>query len=469
MVSSAVRQEWEGREMSVPNIIVMLIDNLGYGDLGCYGSRQHRTPHIDQLAGEGMRLTSFYSCSGVCTPSRGSLMTGCYPRRVNLHIGGRGASVLMPVDPKGLHPDEITLARLLKDRGYATGCVGKWHLGDQPPFLPTRHGFDQFFGCPYSEDMVQSERMPERPPLPLMRDEEVVEAPVDRDCLTKRYTEEAIRFITENKDRPFFLYLPHAMPGSTNRPFASASFQGRSANGPYGDAVEELDWSCGEVMRVLKELDLDENTLVIWTSDNGAVGWNPPQGSNAPLRGWGYNTSEGGQRMPCIAHWPGRIPAGVVRDDLTTMMDILPTVAHLAGAQPPDDRVIDGQDIRPILFDEPDSGSAYDEVGFFYYHMQQLQAVRSGPWKLYLPLDEKLSNLRGIVEGCEPADAELYDVRNDLGETREVSAEYPEVVERLTALAEKAREDLGDWDREGANQREAGWVDDPRPQVLSVE
>ena len=455
--------------MSVPNIIVMLIDNLGYGDLGCYGSRQHRTPHIDQLAGEGMRLTSFYSCSGVCTPSRGSLMTGCYPRRVNLHIGGRGASVLMPVDPKGLHPDEITLARLLKDRGYATGCVGKWHLGDQPPFLPTRHGFDQFFGCPYSEDMVQSERMPERPPLPLMRDEEVVEAPVDRDCLTKRYTEEAIRFITENKDRPFFLYLPHAMPGSTNRPFASASFQGRSANGPYGDAVEELDWSCGEVMRVLKELDLDENTLVIWTSDNGAVGWNPPQGSNAPLRGWGYNTSEGGQRMPCIAHWPGRIPAGVVRDDLTTMMDILPTVAHLAGAQPPDDRVIDGQDIRPILFDEPDSGSAYDEVGFFSYHMQQLQAVRSGPWKLYLPLDEKLSNLRGIVEGCEPADAELYDVRNDLGETREVSAEYPEVVERLTALAEKAREDLGDWDREGANQREAGWVDDPRPQVLSVE
>ena len=219
-------------------------------------------------------------------------------------------------------------------------------------------------------------------------------------------------------------------------------------------------------MRVLKELELDERTLVIWTSDNGAVGWDPPQGSNAPLRGWGYSTSEGGQRMPCIARWPGRIPAGVVRDDLTTMMDILPTVVRLAVTEPPDDRIIDGQDIRPILFDESGSGSAYDEIGFFYYHMQQLQAVRSGPWKLYLPLDEKLSNLRGIVEGCEPADAELYDVRNDLGETKEVSAEYPEVVERLMALAERAREDLGDWDREGANQREAGWVDDPRPQVL---
>jgi arylsulfatase A len=455
--------------MSAPNIIVMLIDNLGYGDLGCYGSRQHCTPHIDQLAGEGMRLTSFYSCSGVCTPSRASLMTGCYPRRVNLHVGGRGHSVLMPVDPKGLHPDEITLARLLKEQGYATACVGKWHLGDQPPFLPMRHGFDQFFGCPYSEDMVPTERMPERPPLPIMRDERVVEAPADRDRLTQRYTEEAIRFITENKDHPFFLYLPHAMPGSTNRPFASASFQGRSANGPYGDAVEELDWSCDEIMKTLKELNLDENTLVIWTSDNGAVGWNPPQGSNAPLRGWGYNTSEGGQRMPCIARWPGRIPAGVVRDDLTTMMDFFPTVAHLAGTQPPDDRIIDGQDVRSILFDEAGSRSAYDEVGFFYYHMQQLQAVRSGPWKLYLPLNEKLSNLRGIVEGCEPAPAELYDVRNDLGEMREVSAAYPEVVERLMDLAEKAREDLGDWDREGANQRAAGWVDDPRPQVLSSE
>jgi len=452
--------------MNVPNVLIMLMDNLGYGDLGSYGSLQHRTPHIDQLASEGTRFTSFYSSSGVCTPSRASLLTGCYPRRVNLHVGGHGHAVLMPVDPKGLHPDEITLARLLKAQGYATDCVGKWHLGDQPPFLPMRHGFDQFFGCPYSEDMVPTVSTPDRPPLPIMRNEKVVEAPANRDCLTKRYTEESIRFIRENKTKPFFLYLPHAMPGSTDRPFSSIPYQGRSANGPYGDAIEELDWSCGEIMKVLKELEIDHRTLVLWTSDNGAVGWDPPQGSNAPLRGWGYDTSEGAQRMPCIARWPGKIPAGVVNDDLVTMMDILPTVAHIAGTDCPADRIIDGHDIRSILFDEPGSTSPYDNVGFFYYHMQQLQAVRSGPWKLYLPLEKKLTNLRGVVEGCVNADTELYDVRRDLGETQEVSAEHPAVVEQLTALAAAARQDLGDWDCEGANQREAGWVNDPKPQVL---
>ena len=314
--------------------------------------------------------------------------------------------------------------------------------------------------------MVPTKSAPDRPPLPLMRNEKVVEAPADRENLTKRYTEEAIRFIRTNKDHPFFLYLPHAMPGSTDRPFASPGFQKRSANGFYGDAIEELDWSCGEIMNVLKELELDEQTLVIWTSDNGAVGWDPPQGSNAPLRGWGYDTSEGAHRMPCIARWPGKIPAGVVKDDLTTMMDIAPTIAYCAGTHPPDDRIIDGYDIRPILFDEPDSESLYDDTGFFYYHMQQLQAVRSGPWKLYLPLERKLSNLRGVLEGSPRSDIELYDVRNDISETREVSAEHPDVVNRLLALAEKAREDLGDWDREGANQREAGWVDGPKPQLL---
>ena len=453
--------------MDVPNIIVMLMDNLGYGDLGCYGSRQHRTLHIDQLAREGVRFTSFYSTSGVCTPSRASLMTGCYPRRVNMHVSGSGSCVLFPTDHKGLNPSEKTIAGLLREQGYATACVGKWHLGDQDPFLPTQHGFDRFFGCPYSEDMVPSDAHPDRPPLPLMRNETVIEAPVDRDYLTKRYTGESIRFIRENKDRPFFLYLPHAMPGSTDRGFSSPAFQGRSANGPYGDCVEELDWSAGEIMKVLKELDLDERTLVIWTSDNGAVGWNPRQGSNAPLRGWGYDTSEGGQRMPCIVRWAGTIPAGIVRDDVTTMMDILPTVTHLAGTRPPDDRVIDGHDILPILTNDPDAESPYDELGFFYYYREQLQAVRSGPWKLYLPLQKKLCRLGGSFEGAEKFETKLYDVRNDISETREVAAEHPDVVKRLMALAEKAREDLGDCDREGANQRAAGWVDKPKPQVLS--
>ncbi|GAG16821.1 unnamed protein product, partial [marine sediment metagenome] len=220
---------------------------------------------------------------------------------------------------------------------------------------------------------------------------------------------------------------------------------------------------------VLKELNIDEKTLVIWTSDNGAVGWNPRQGSNAPLRGWGYDTSEGGQRIPCIARWPGRIPAGIVRDDLTTMMDILPTVTHLAGTRPPDDRAIDGHDILPILTNDPDAELPYDEPGFFYYYREQLQAVRSGPWKLYLPLEKKLSTLNGSFEGAGRFEAELYDVRNDISEALQVAAERPDVVRRLLALAECARADLGDTDREGANQRPAGWVDDPKPQVLPSE
>lgn len=449
-----------------PSIILTVIDNIGYGDVGCYGCTYHRTPNLDRMAAEGMRFTSFYSTSGVCTPSRASLMTGCYPRRVNMDAGGKGTAVLMPVDPKGLHPEEITIARLLKGQGYATACIGKWHLGDQPPFLPTRHGFDEFFGCPYSEDMVPNARCPDRPPLPLMRNESVVEAPADRDDLTRRYTEESIRFIREHRDGPFFLYLAHSMPGSTARPFASPGFQGRSANGPYGDAVEELDWSAGEIRKGLEELGIDNRTLVVWVSDNGAVHWEPPQGSNLPLKGWGYDTSEGAQRVPCIARWPSRIPGGLVTDRVTTGMDILPTVAELSGTHAPGDRIIDGHDVSSALFGEAGLDSPYDTSGFFYYHMQQLQAVRSGPWKLYLPLTHKIRDLSGKVEGSDGSYLKLYDVRHDVGETNEVSAQHAEVVERLLTLAENAREDLGDWDRRGAHQRPAGWVEDPRPQLL---
>ncbi len=453
--------------MDRPNIIIISMDNLGYGDTGCYGCTRHRTPHIDRLGREGICFSSFYSTSGVCTPSRASLMTGCYPRRVNLHVGGTGHAVLMPVDPKGLHPSEITMGRLLKDNGYATACIGKWHLGDQLVFLPTRHGFEQFFGCPYSEDMVADQAHPDWPPLPLMVNEAVVEALPDRNYLTKRYTEQSIRFIQANRDRPFFLYLAHAMPGSSPRPFASPDFQGKSAHGSYADTVEELDWSCGQVVKTLKDLELDERTLLIWTSDNGAVGWDPPQGSNAPLAGWGYNTSEGAQRVPCIARWPGVIPAGAVRDDIVTMMDLFPTVVRLAGGDPPADRIVDGHDIRRILFDEPGVTSAYDRLGFFYYHMHQLQAVRAEQWKLYLPLENKIQDLYGDYSKAGKAEAELYDVQHDPAEKTQVAAEHPDIVRALLALADKAREDLGDWDCQGANQRPAGWVNRPTPRLLA--
>nr|HPN84019.1 sulfatase-like hydrolase/transferase [Victivallales bacterium] len=286
--------------------------------------------------------------------------------------------------------------------------------------------------------------------------------------LTKRYTEESINFITKNKDNPFFLYLAHAMPGSTACPFSSSNFSGKSSNGPYGDAVEELDWSCGEINKTLKKLGIEEDTLVIWVSDNGAVHWEPPQGSNKPLKGWGYDTSEGAHRVPCIAYWPGKIPKGVVTDRLTTMMDILPTAAKLAGTNPPSDRIIDGHDICDVLHGKLELDSPYDKTGFFYYHMQQLQAVRAGQWKLYLPLKYKLRNLTGEIEGSDGSYLRLYDVRNDIGETEEVSEKHPDVVRRLSAIAEKARRDLGDWDCQGANQRLAGWVEHPTPRLVEI-
>jgi arylsulfatase A-like enzyme len=297
-----------------------------------------------------------------------------------------------------------------------------------------------------------------------MRDGRVIEAPVDRDFLTQRYTEEAVRFIAANRERPFFLYLTEATPGSTARAFVSPAFKGRSQNGLYGDSIEELDWSAGEVLAALKRLGLEERTLVIWTSDNGAVRRNPPQGSNAPLKGWGYDTSEGAMRMPCLVRWPGRVPAGKVCDELCTMMDWLPTLAALAGGEPPPDRIIDGTDIQPILFGKAGARSHYDEAGFFYYMMSQLQAVRAGPWKLYLPLEKKIVNLQ---RQQEKSPAMLYNVLGDAGETKECSGEHPEVVARLTALAEAARADLGDEGREARNQRPAGRVEEPKPQVLA--
>lgn len=431
-----------------PNIVLILCDNLGYADIGCYGATDIRTPHIDRIAREGMRFTSCYAASGVCTPSRASLMTGCYPRRVSLDQTDPDGQVLRPISSNGLNPDEFTIAEILKTRGYRTSIAGKWHLGDQPPFLPTRQGFDNYFGIPYSDDMTGGRKMPYQnqlwPPLPLMQDERVIEAPVDRNLLTRRYTERCVDLIRGHGGHPFFLYLAHAMPGSTPTPFTSDTFRGQSRRGPWGDAVEEIDWSTGQILAALQQQNLDQNTLVIWTNDNGAPRHNGRNGSNLPLSGWGYTTAEGGQRVPCMARYPGVVPAGRTCDAVITLMDWLPTFTRLAQAKLP--RPVDGKDIGPLLTGR---ATRSPHEAFYYYHGPQLQAVRAGAWKYFLP---------------SAGAPRLYNLDTDIGETRDVQQEHPAVVRRLTKLAEKARADLGDTNRPG-RQRPAGHADNPVPQV----
>ena len=446
-----------------PNFIVIFCDNLGYGDIEPFGSTVNRTPQLNRMAREGRKFTHFYVSSGVCTPSRASLLTGCYAQRVGMHTNPRDGSVLRPLSPYGLNPNEVTIAEVLKQAGYATAIIGKWHLGDQPEFLPTRQGFDEFFGIPYSDDMTQAvgKRIGDRfdgthwPPLPLMENEQVIEAPVDRDLLTRRCTQRAVKFIQQNKDRPFFLYFPQPMPGSTSAPFASAAFKGKSRNGPWGDAVEEIDWSTGQILDTLVALGIDRRTLVVWTSDNGAPMAkdmnSPARGTNKPLFGRGYTTAEGGFRVPTIAWWPGQVPAETVCQELATTMDLLPTFARLAGTEPPRDRILDGHDIRPLLFGEPTAKSPYE--AFYYYAGPELQAVRSGPWKLFLPSRHQPHYQRG-----EPVQPQLFDVVHDIGSTTNLAPQHPDIVQRLLALAEKAREDLGDIDRPGKHQRPAGHV-----------
>jgi len=451
-----------------PNFIVILTDNLGYGDTGPFGNTVHRTPHLDRMATEGRMFTHFYASAGVCTPSRASLMTGCYAQRVALHQTPRDLHVLRPVSPYGLHPEEVTVAETLRSLGYATAMIGKWHLGDQPEFLPTRQGFDRYFGIPYSDDMT--ERTWDRdgsswPPLPLMEHETVVEAPVDRENLTARYTERALSWISELQNRPFFLFLSHAMPGSTPHPFASESFRGRSRNGPWGDAVEELDHSTGRILDHLRTLGLDRRTCVVWTSDNGAPlarqTGDASRGSNAPLPGRGYTTDEGGFRIPMIAWWPGTIPAGTRCEELATTMDLLPTLSHLAGGVP-GDRKIDGHDIRRLLVGEPEAETPY--LAFAYYDRDQLQAVRSGPWKLFLPVADFERHPR-FQKGTSAAPL-LFHLEEDVSGLRDVAPSHPEVVKRLTDLAEGFRAELGDRDRLGSGTRPVGMVDQATPRVL---
>jgi len=432
-----------------PNFVIVYVDDLGYGDLGPFGSKTHRTPAIDRMAEQGMRLTDFYSTCSVCTPSRSSVMTGCYPRRVNMHVDEKNRCVLFTASRKGLHPDEVTIADLLKTKGYATACIGKWHLGDHPKFMPTSQGFDEYFGIPYSNDMHTRQV-----PLPLVRNLTVIEAPLRQDTVTERYTKEAIRFIKANKDRPFFLYLPHTAVHLPLHP--GAAFKGKSKDGAYGDWVEEVDWSMDELFQTLQAEGIDQNTLVVLTSDNGSQ----KAGSNLPLRGGKGRTDEGGMRMPCIIRYPGKIPAGSSSSEITATIDLLPTFARLAGAVLPE-RVIDGRDIWPILSRQ--NGAKSPHEAFYYYQMDQLQAVRSGPWKLFVPMEAKKRNW-GKPEG--KTELKLFNLAQDIHEDNNVADAHPEVIARLLALAEKARQELGDGDRPGKGQRPAGWVDQPSPRLL---
>ena len=443
---------------AAPNYVLIFCDDLGYGDLGCYGSTKNRTPRIDAMAKEGMRFTSFLSSSPVCTPSRASLLTGCYARRVGMHEDFTGHWVLIPRSRRGMHADEWTLPEMLKAKGYATACIGKWHLGDQPPHLPTAHGFDEYYGIPYSNDMASARRGD--PPLPLVQDTKVIEAPANQATLTKRYTSEAIQFIERNKSKPFFLYLPHTFPHLPL--FASKEFHGKSANGRYGDSVEEIDWSTGKILDALKQHGLDKNTLVIFTSDNGSNGRNG--GSNAPLSGSKGGTMEGGMRVPMIARWPGRIPAGGTCNELSSTMDFLPTFAALSGGLLSANK-IDGHDITPLLAGTKGAASPYEV--FYYYRRRQLQAVRWGDWKWHLPLANTFPNWTTADQKGRGRPGKLVNLKTDLAEKVDVTAANPKVMAKMRELVAQAEATLGNEDRQGKEQRPATTLKSAKPMVLA--
>jgi arylsulfatase A-like enzyme len=440
-----------------PNVVIIFADDLGYGDLGCYGS-DVPTPNLDRMAAEGVRMTDFYTAQAVCSASRAALLTGCYPNR----IGILGA--LFPGHRHGIHAAEDTIADVLKRRGYAAGAFGKWHLGHHAPFLPTAHGFDEYFGLPYSNDMRPGEqKRTDFPPLPLIDGTEAVETDPDQSTLTTRYTERALRFIDANKDGPFFLYVPHTMPHVPL--YVSDKFRGKSPRGLYGDVIMEIDWSVGQILDRLKSHGLDDHTLVVFTADNGPwLRFGDHGGSAGPLREGKGTTFEGGVRVPAIFRFPGRIPGGRTCAEPAMTIDLLPTVARLAGAELSDERAIDGKDIWPLLAGEPGATSPHEAL--YFYWDQGLEAVRSGKWKLHFPHDYQGAPKPGAGGTPGPAvnrriELSLFDLSADVGETTDVAAAHPDVVQRLTELAERARADLGDalTRRPGKNVRPPGRVE----------
>ena len=438
--------------MSQPNILLINCDDLGYGDLGCYGSTRNKTPHLDNMAEQGLRLTDFYVASPICSPSRGAMMTGCYPPRIGFGDFD-GAGVLFPGAAIGLHQDEHTLPQLLRDAGYRTKLVGKWHCGDQPEFLPCERGFDEYYGIPFSNDMGRQVGHEHRPPLPLVRDSKVIQEQPAQAGLTERYTEECVRFIRDNQDGPFFLYLAHMyvhVPLFVPRQFLAAS-----ENGGYGGAVAHIDWTTGVLLDELRELGIDDNSIIIFTSDNGSRA-RYEGGSNAPCRGTKGTTWEGGQRVPCIIRWPDKITAGQTSDAITSAIDFLPTLATLAGAIHPTDRQIDGLDQSAQWL-----GQSAESVRdtFVYYFMDRLEAVRQGDWKLHL------GTTRSWGKNLTCEEPALFNLREDVGEQTNLYADHPDIVATLQDVADSVRADLGDSFQgvEGAGRRPHGRIENPQP------
>lgn len=432
-----------------PNIVIIFIDDMGYGDIGPFGATKQKTPNLDRMAREGMKLTSFYAAP-VCSVSRAQLLTGCYGARVSV------PSVYSPGSKNGLHPQEHTIAERMKEQGYATMCIGKWHVGDQPEFLPTKQGFDRYFGFPYSNDMLRKSKQSGERVIPLLRDDKVIELLNEeaQSHIVERYTHEAVGFIRENKDRPFLLYLPHTAVHTPIHP--GAEFAGKSSNGRFGDWVEEIDWSTGRVLDTLRELKLDEKTLVVFTSDNGP--WlvkGADGGSAGPLRGGKGSTWEGGMREPTLAWWPGKIAPGSVCDTVAGTIDLLPTAVSLAGGALPAEPVIDGRDISPLLFGKTKQSP---REAHYYFAGYNLQAVRQGPWKLAIaPQPESMG--KGTATDASGKEPRLYNLDEEIGEKTDVASKHPDIVAKLKVLAEKMSAEIGG--SSPTDRRPAGTVVDP--------
>jgi arylsulfatase A len=458
----------------LPNIVIIYTDDQGYADVGVFGAKGFKTPNLDKLASEGRIFRNFHAAQPVCSASRAGLLTGCYPNRIGIH------GALSPRSKIGISSNEKTIAELVKQKNYATAIFGKWHLGDAPQFLPTHHGFDEYFGLPYSNDMwplhpAYVNASPEKrkkgfPDLPLIEGEKIVIPKVtheDQNQLTTWYTEHAVKFIEKNKTHPFFLYLAHNLPHVPLH--VSDKFRGKSERGLYGDVIEEIDWSVGEVMKTLKENGLEKNTLLIFASDNGPwLSYGDHGGSAYPLREGKGTTWEGGTRVPCIMRWPGKIPAGTESQAMLVNIDLFPTIAKLIGANLPK-HPIDGQDVWPIISAKNSAKNPHSSY-WFYYQINQLQSVVSGDgrWKLILPhtyhsLGGKPGGHDGFpvpYQSVEVKKPELYDLVNDFRETTDLAEKNPEIVKKLEAEAEKARDELGDTstERKGKGSREPGML-----------